>query len=62
MSYNCGWGEQGHGPCESLGTITCRISVVGVNKGMVNEKYFRFYSVSFLCQLNFMDIITLSQS
>ena len=51
---NCGRGE-------SLGTTLCLKTVVGVSKGMLHVKYYRS-TKPVLCQLNFMDITTLSQS
>ena len=41
---------------------TCLKTVVGVSKGMLPVKYFCLIRASFLCQLNFMEIIVLSQS
>ena len=38
MSLNCGWGKQGHAPCnigKGLRPTTCLKTVVGLSKGML---------------------------
>ena len=49
------------GRCEGLGMTTFLKIVIGASKGMIPAIYLRSKK-SFLCQLNFMEIIRLSQS
>ena len=62
MSYDCGGGKQGHSMCEIVWTTMCPMTVVGVSKVILSVKCFCCNKVSFFCQLNFMEIIRLSQS
>ena len=46
---------------EGLGTTTCLENVVEASKGMLPVKYFHLNKSSFCCQLNSLNIISLSR-
>ena len=50
------------GRCECLGTTICHITVVGGEQGYAPCKILLLQQSLFLCPLNFMEIIRLSQS